>query len=64
MGLYKQILMILFYNKFNGVRLILEAQPQICSSIISTSTITDNIERVRRMIADDRRQYLRIIAEE
>ena len=46
------------------MRLILEAQPQICSSIISTSTITDNIERVRRMIADDRRQYLRIIAEE
>ena len=27
MGLYKQILMILLCNKFNGVRLVLEAQP-------------------------------------
>ena len=27
MGLWKQILMILFCNEFNGVRLVLEAQP-------------------------------------
>ncbi|GBO24875.1 hypothetical protein AVEN_73141-1 [Araneus ventricosus] len=29
-----------------------------------TSTTTDNIERVRRMLADDRRLSLRMIAEE
>ncbi|GBM92332.1 hypothetical protein AVEN_40993-1 [Araneus ventricosus] len=41
-----------------------DVEDEPCSGRPPTSTTPDNIERVRRMLADDRRLSLRMIAEE
>ncbi|GBM32744.1 Putative uncharacterized protein FLJ37770 [Araneus ventricosus] len=51
-----------WFKRFRDGKEVVKDEPR--SGRLPTSTTPDNIERVRRMLADDRRLSLRMIAEE